>query len=151
MKNMRFCQTCRSRWCFIVDCVVERREGRQGGDWLSMSICTRHSQRQVFHITVYMLYSLCRAGQWLQDSFTKLSKTQSPVRPFVDKPALCPVCGFQVTIILMYTRISELCDMPYHCCWKKLGLIDSQIRLAIITIVGQLIWECRKCSRRAKI
>ena len=57
MKSMRFCQTYRSRWCFIVDCVVEQREGRRGGEWLSMNICTRHSLRQVFHIRIMDLTS----------------------------------------------------------------------------------------------
>ena len=57
MKSMRFCQTYRSRWCFIVDCVVEQREGRQGGEWLSMNICTLHSLRQVFHIRIMDLTS----------------------------------------------------------------------------------------------
>ena len=65
-----------------------------------------------------------RAGRWFQDSFTELSKTQSPVRPFVDKPALLSCVRSLIDVRHYISQNCATCAcLNYDCCWKRLGLM----------------------------
>ena len=103
MKSMRFCQTYRSQWCFTVGYVVEQREGRQGGEWPSMSICTHHSLKQVL-LSVCSMYHCVL----LDNGFSVQCMYEWALHNTTDSLCLVVICWVMYSIGLRHVTVVQL-------------------------------------------
>ena len=104
--------------------------GAEGGEagWrvpVNEYMHTSFTEASFPYYCVHVVFTVC-AGQWFQDSFTELSKTQSPVRPFVDKPALLS-CVHSFIDVCHYISLEHVLALIMTAVGRGLVIFDWQL------------------------